>query len=52
MLFVECVNFILDFEIVIKSFRIIISKEDDINIKGYISKEVEDLKVSNGDITF
>lgn len=50
--YVKCVSFILDLKIIIKSFHIIISKEDDINIKGYVSKEVEDLKVSNGDIYF
>jgi lipopolysaccharide/colanic/teichoic acid biosynthesis glycosyltransferase len=50
--YVECVSFKLDLKIIIKSFHIIISKENVTNVNEYVLKEVEDLKVSNGEITF
>lgn len=45
--YVENVSFGLDLKIVIKSFNVIISKENVTSVNGYILREIEDLKVSN-----
>ena len=46
--YVQNVSFALDLKIIFKSLKVIVVKENALNASGYVSREIEDLKVSNG----
>lgn len=46
--YVQNVSFALDLKIIFKSLKVIVVKENALNVSGYVSREIEDLKVSNG----
>ena len=46
--YVQNVSFLLDLKIIFKSLKVIVVKENALNASGYVSREIEDLKVSNG----
>ena len=46
--YVQNVSFALDLKIIFKSLKVIVVKENALNASGYVSRESEDLKVSNG----
>lgn len=50
--YVENVSFVLDLKIILKSLKVIVVKENVPNINGYVMREIEDLKVSNGEVEF
>ena len=50
--YVENVSFLLDLKIIFKSLKVIVAKENATTASGYVSREIEDLRVSNGDVTF
>ena len=48
--YVENVSFRLDLWIVLKSVKVVMAKENVANVNGYMMKEIEDLRVSNGNV--
>ena len=50
--YVENVSIWLDLKIVLKSLKVIVAKENVNSVNGYVLREIEDLKVSNGEVEF
>ena len=48
--YVENLNLVLDLKIILKSLKVIVAKENPECVNGYVQREIEDLKVSNGEI--
>lgn len=46
--YVKNASFALDLKIILKSLKVIVAKENVANVNGYVLREIEDLKVSNG----